>query len=156
MVFRTGFICIALMAVSSIGSATAKLGQCSRSYTVQTGDTCNSICASQGVSTYQLAYVNSGIINAGCGNIKPNEILCLGIKNQDCLKTHVVKSGDTCDAIVKKDGITIDTLHTNNPNLNAECFITVGEVLCVDKVDIQYSEQASYAAGVRRRFGSKH
>ena len=97
--------------------------------------------------SYQLAQVNKGRIDAGCDNLKPDEvchplspvrpwhlfiltkILCLGVEGQDCSTTYVVQLGDTCNAIIDATGVDKDTLLANNPNLNAtSCFIYGGEV----------------------------
>jgi len=145
MVIRIGFICLVILAVASIESAMGKLEycshshpfRCSRSYTVQQGDTCDTISAAKNVSTYQLAHVNNGTIDAKCDNLKAKETLCLGTKGQDCKTTYVVQTGDTCDAIINKTRITKCTLLANNPNLKPDCsFIYSGEVLCVAGYDV--------------------
>lgn len=52
------------------------LADCTRNYTVVQGDICDWISKSQNVSTYQLAAVNVGIIDATCSNLEPGQNLC--------------------------------------------------------------------------------
>ena len=120
---------------------------CTRVYTVVAGDTCDGIAAKENVSSYQLAFENSGIINAGCTNLFPGEVnrlqksfqplclrsplqvLCLGIVGQDCQVTHVVATGDTCQSIAVAANTTVAILLENNPNVNSQCSnIHPGEV----------------------------
>ena len=56
--------------------------------------------------------------------------LCLGITGQDCQVTHVVVSGDNCQAIAQAAGTTYDIILANNPNVNSQCTnIYPGEVI---------------------------
>lgn len=123
----------ALLAIPFV--AQAVLGHdnnCTRSYTVQNGDTCDSISAAQHVSTYQLAVVNYGIVNPDCTNLYAGETLCLGHTGEDCTDTYVVQDCDTCEDISTKTGVPLDTLYANNPQIDDDCSnIYVGEVLCV-------------------------
>jgi len=107
-------------------------GPCVRDYTVKDGDYCDKISASQGVSTYQLAIINNGIINDDCSNLIPGQKICLGYENEDCTSVYAVVKGDTCDAIVSSHGTNSTFLHENNPQIDPECSnIYVGEVLCI-------------------------
>ncbi|KAG1811979.1 hypothetical protein EV424DRAFT_112345 [Suillus variegatus] len=126
---------VALAAIASVVSAQSLLPDgCDRSVTVHSGDTCDKISAAHNVSTYQLAAVNSKIIDRGCDNLAIGEVLCLGIKGQDCKVTHVLKSGETCHDIAKAAGTTEKTLLANNPNLGSDCSgVYPGEVLCTAK-----------------------
>ncbi|KAL4068836.1 carbohydrate-binding module family 50 protein [Scleroderma yunnanense] len=105
---------------------------CSRSYTVQPGDTCDSISAANNASTYQLAVANWPSINDDCTNLQPNSTICLGDVGEDCQTTYVVKQGDTCDDISAAAAINETILVLNNPQIDAGCSnLYVGEVLCV-------------------------
>lgn len=109
----------------------ATQGACVRQYSVNAGDTCNSICAAQGVSTYQILAINPDIDYA-CGNLMPGQSICLGTEGADCTTTYVVQPGDTCLGIEAQHGINSTQLYTNNPNIDENCFdIYSGEVLCV-------------------------
>jgi LysM repeat protein len=143
MLFRTRFICLVIMAAVTTGSAVPHA--CSRTYVVQEGDTCDSICDSHGVSTYQLKSLNSDIVNQ-CYSLKIGETLCLGIKGQDCLHTYEIKAGDTCDSIATAFGIDTSTLLANNRIIMDGCSNTyINEVLCVDKVLIGYTKRSTLA-----------
>ncbi|KAF8986612.1 hypothetical protein BDQ17DRAFT_1436164 [Cyathus striatus] len=124
------FILTAVLAVVVNGQISPS---CTRTYTVQPHDFCDLISAKENVSTYQLATVNSGIINADCTNIFAGEVLCLGLQGQDCTQVSVVQpTGDSCTSIASAAGIDITTLLDNNPNVNTDCTnIFPGEVLCV-------------------------
>jgi len=104
---------------------------CTRTYTVQGGDICDSISASNQVSTYQLAVLNP-VINPSCTNLSPGQTLCLGNTGQDCTTTYVVKPNDDCDIVASNNNINTTVLSLNNPQLNADCSnLYIGEVLCV-------------------------
>ncbi|KAF8519385.1 hypothetical protein BU17DRAFT_47819 [Hysterangium stoloniferum] len=105
---------------------------CSRNYTVQSGDICNSISAAQNVST-QLAQVNTGVIDANCANLFAGEHLCLGAVGHDCTTVAVVQPGDTCIAISVSAGIALSLLLQNNPNVDSNCDnLLVGEARFLD------------------------
>ncbi|TFK33717.1 hypothetical protein BDQ12DRAFT_614801, partial [Crucibulum laeve] len=101
---------------------------CTRTYTVQAGDVCDLISAAQGVSTFQLATVNAGVINPDCSNLFPHEVICLATNSQDCSPVHTVVSGDTCFDIATAAGITIPDIVAQNPNVTPDCNIYPGEV----------------------------
>ncbi|KAJ8594765.1 hypothetical protein M405DRAFT_838296 [Rhizopogon salebrosus TDB-379] len=135
---------IALMAIASGAAAQGLPAGCDRSMTVQSGDTCDAISAAYNASTYQLASVNSGIIDAGCDNLYVGEVLCLGITGQDCNITHVIASGDTCYSVSTAANISVNLLLQNNPNVNTICTnLYPGEVLCTGNqtyVNVTYSK----------------
>ncbi|KAG2030768.1 hypothetical protein BDR03DRAFT_160242 [Suillus americanus] len=122
---------VVLAAIASVVSGQGLPAGCDRNVTVQSGDTCDAISARDNVSTYQLATVNSGIIDPGCDNLFIGEVICLGISGQDCNVTHVIQSGDTCQSVANAASIPINTLLANNPNVNTNCTnVYPGEVLC--------------------------
>ncbi|KAF8154868.1 hypothetical protein B0H34DRAFT_783885 [Crassisporium funariophilum] len=104
---------------------------CSRQYTIKAGDICDSISKSQNVSTYQLAAINSAVVNAGCTNLIPGNSICLGTAGEDCSTTYVVVADDTCETIGAKNSVNSTILTLNNPQINSACDnIYIGEVLC--------------------------
>ncbi|KAG1814248.1 uncharacterized protein BJ212DRAFT_1362392 [Suillus subaureus] len=122
---------VALAAIASVVSGQGLPAGCDRNATVQSGDTCDAISAMYNVSTYQLATVNSGIIDPDCDNLFIGEVLCLGISGQDCDVTYVMQTGDTCQSVANAADIPISTLLANNPNVNTNCTNAyAGEVLC--------------------------
>ncbi|KAG1730391.1 uncharacterized protein EDB91DRAFT_785915 [Suillus paluster] len=135
---------VVLAAIASVVAGQALPAGCDRNITVQAGDTCDGISAAYNVSTYQLAAVNSGIIDTACDNLYIGENICLGITGQDCSVTHLMQTGDTCYSVANAAGISINTLLANNPNVNTICTNTYpGEVLCTASqiyVNITYSK----------------
>jgi len=123
------FAFAALVALPLVAqSALAK--DCTRTYTVQAGDICDSISAAHNVSTYQLAVVNPKI-DSQCSNLTPGDTLCLGYAGEDCNQTYIVRKDDTCDLISQRTGVNSTLLWANNPQINNECTnIYIGEVLC--------------------------
>jgi len=113
---------------------TALAADCTRFYTVQAGDTCDSISAAKNASTYQVAVVNIGTINPECSNLAIGSSICLGHKDTDCSTTYTVVKDDTCEGVANKVGVTLDILYGNNPQLNKECSnLYINEVLCSGK-----------------------
>ncbi|KAF8958187.1 hypothetical protein BDZ97DRAFT_1762352 [Flammula alnicola] len=126
---------IACLSLATVLVKAQSAPACARNYTVQPGDFCDKISAEQNVSTFQLATVNSGIIDPACDNLFVGEVLCLGLVGQDCSTVHVVASGDSCNSIAGQANISTADLLTDNPNINAGCTnIDLGEVLCVAPV----------------------
>ncbi|KAI0801502.1 hypothetical protein C8Q74DRAFT_496912 [Fomes fomentarius] len=126
-------------------------GECARNYTVVSGDTCDGISAKTktSVSTFQLADVNKNKIDPACDNLFIGEVLCLGIRGQDCQVVHVVQLGDTCEAIAQAAGTTLDILFANNPNVASDCTnIYTGEVLCTaDEVIVSVPDHTTTMTG---------
>lgn len=128
--------------LSSLQNAESFIGldavaTCNEKYTVQRGDTCNSIAAAEGVPTNQIICQNPAI-NAACTNLAIDESICLGHKGNDCRNVYTVRPGDTCVGIASKHDISLKIFLDNNcyegggPNQNCTN-IYPGEVLCVAK-----------------------
>lgn len=90
---------------------------CMTSYTVLSGDDCNSIAHANSVSTFSLLHDNT--LSIYCIDFPaPSASLCLP---PHC-NVYTVKPGDTCDSIVNTTaGITITQLLAWNPNINSLC-----------------------------------
>jgi LysM repeat protein len=129
------FAKISTAVLLTIVSAQAVMGTCTRSYIAQAGDYCDLISQKHNVSTYQLAAVNTGKINAGCTNLVPGQTYCLGVvASEDCSTTYIVQAGDTCSNIVAKNALNATILGLNNPQIDGTCSnIYPGEVLCTAK-----------------------
>jgi len=135
-----------VLALPFVSAAWAAVDGCTRTATIQAGDTCDSISHKYGVSTYQLALVNEATISDNCDNLEPNQEICLGVEGHDCTKVYTVVANDTCDWIQQTYGITNPTLVANNPQIDAKCEnIYVGEVLCVDTDDYVYPETLAWS-----------
>ncbi|KAG2134154.1 uncharacterized protein EDB93DRAFT_848560 [Suillus bovinus] len=124
---------VALATIASVVSAQTNSelpAGCDSAVAVRAGDTCDTIAAENNVSTYQLSAVNK-IIDPGCDNLAVGEVLCLGIKGQDCKVTYILKPSDTCFSVAEEYGIPLSTLLANNPNVGPDCTKAyAGEVLC--------------------------
>ncbi|KAJ7204200.1 hypothetical protein B0H12DRAFT_987485, partial [Mycena haematopus] len=49
-----------------------------------------------------------------------------------CAQSYTVVSGDTCNAIESRTGVSDATLHSLNPSINSGCTnLQIGEVLCL-------------------------
>lgn len=106
---------------------------CVRLYTVQAGDTCNSIAVSQNVSTFAV-YGSSGLED--WSNLPTGSKLCL---LGQCV-TYQVQLGDTCDTIIAAAGITVSPsmFVAWNPNINAVCsnlISLVDDYICLSRPD---------------------
>ncbi|KAF6754125.1 hypothetical protein DFP72DRAFT_1068954 [Ephemerocybe angulata] len=124
---------VLVAAAVSVLAAPAAIPGCLKEYTVQAGDWCDKISQFEGIPTYQLAKVNEGIIDEGCTNIFPGQVICLAKEGLDCHLISQVDHNNTCEDIVAATGVTLEKLLQNNPNIDAECTnIYEGEVLCVE------------------------
>ncbi|KAE8243541.1 hypothetical protein A4X06_0g6247 [Tilletia controversa] len=101
---------------------------CTTTYSVVSGDSCDVICRKNNVPASQLQQLNSGL---NCAGLQVGQSLCLRAKEYDCgTATYTVASGDTCYSIASAKGISTTQLTNDNPGLNCNA-IYVGQVLCV-------------------------
>ncbi|KAG8742625.1 hypothetical protein FRC10_001174 [Ceratobasidium sp. 414] len=122
---------VKVLAVSALATV-AFAAECTRTYTVQPGDWCDTISQAHNVSTYQLSTVNADKIDDACTNLEIGQVLCLGTKGEDCTITRTVAAGDTCDKVMMGAAINDTVLYHNNPQIDEYCSnIYIGEVLCV-------------------------
>ena len=129
---------LAALALPFVAQFVAADNTCTRSYTVQEGDICDSISAANNVSTYQFAVVNHGSVDDECDNLAPGQSYCLGWQGEDCTTTYVVQANDDCDIIAAAANINTTILYLNNPQIDDACSnIYIGEVLCTsDSVQV--------------------
>jgi len=119
--------------LSAIIGGYAQDDECNRFYTVQSGDTCDRIGKNEKAPSWQIRFENSDFIDVTCSNLYPGQHICLGVVGRDCQQVYVVKSGDTCASIAGLQGLTTEGLRSANWRaVGDDCFIYVGEVLCVD------------------------
>ncbi|EIW76007.1 hypothetical protein CONPUDRAFT_77031 [Coniophora puteana RWD-64-598 SS2] len=124
-------IVIAALALPFVAQLVAADNTCTRNYTVQEGDICDSVSAANNVSTYQFAVVNYGIVDDECNNLTPGQSYCLGWQGEDCTNTYVVQANDDCDMIAAISNVNSTILSLNNPQIDDSCSnLYVGEVLC--------------------------
>jgi LysM repeat protein len=102
---------------------------CMQSYTVASGDICDGIGAKFSVSGSDIISANPSI-NSGCTNLQIGQILC--IPDRSCMQKYTVTSGDTCDGIGGKFGVTGTDIISANPTVNSWCTnIQGGQILCI-------------------------
>lgn len=120
------------LAAISVGSR-AQDDECNRFYTVQGGDTCDRIGKNENAPSWQIRFENSDFIDVECSNLYPGERICLGVVGRDCQQVHVVQPEETCASIAAASGLTTEGFRSANWRaVGDDCFIYVGEVLCVD------------------------
>lgn len=90
---------------------------CTATYTVNSGDTCNTISEAKQVSTYGITYRNG--LYSDCSNLAVKSSICV----PDKCTTYKVRSNDTCDGIIEQSGNAISGSQflAWNPNINALC-----------------------------------
>ncbi|KAI9370920.1 hypothetical protein BJX61DRAFT_548661 [Aspergillus egyptiacus] len=104
-------------------------------YTIQEGDTCNSVSKSQSVATFQLLLDNN--LQAYCANFPTEGELC--IKNT--CTVYTVQAGDTCNSVAKAHDISAVQLRSYNPWIDGGCYNfnrTIGTQICLDEPGDKY------------------
>ncbi|KAH8909866.1 hypothetical protein BR93DRAFT_423031 [Coniochaeta sp. PMI_546] len=106
---------------------------CVTLYTINAGDTCDSIAVSQNVSTWAI-YGATGIVD--CTNLPTGSQLCL---QGQCL-LYQVQAADTCDSIITAAHIVVSPsmFVAWNPNIDSLCSNLdklVGYRICLRFVD---------------------
>ena len=123
---------------SAVPSCTGK------SYTIQSGDTCQKISESQGIGTDWLLSDNS--LKAYCHDFPTSGTLCLS----NTCRTYTVKANDTCSAIASANNITTAQLRSWNPSINVGCNnieTWIGYQICIEKPGSPFvSATASFSA----------
>lgn len=114
----------------SSGGSTQTPGACSGTvYTIQSGDTCNSVASAQGINTVDLLAVNN---IASCSTFPTSGSLCIPALSK--CKTYTVQSGDTCASVADANGLTWTQVVTWNPEVGTQCtFMStyVGYQICI-------------------------
>ncbi|KAI0905774.1 hypothetical protein F4823DRAFT_609667 [Ustulina deusta] len=123
---------------------------CTATYTVRSGDTCNAIRDDFG-DVYSLAdfYSWNPQVDSFCSNLAIGEVVCVGVGNStgtpvacpvpvkpgligNCDDCYKVVSGDSCDGILSANNITLVELRAWNPDINSGCAnLEVGYNYCV-------------------------
>lgn len=125
-------------------------------HVIATNDTCSLIEDSYGISMGDLVNWNPSLDN-NCGNLLLGGAYCVKgphinisstatstssgsttssasvttTPTSSCTKTYTAVSGDYCDLIEQKNDITDAQLRAWNPQLDANCDVDIGDVLCV-------------------------
>ncbi|CAE6504017.1 unnamed protein product [Rhizoctonia solani] len=99
-----------------------------KTYTVKSGDNCQTIATASNVATNDLITINS--ILPGCSSLWVGQVLCLPF----ACETYTVQSGDTCNSIVasRPMDMTLAQLLTWNSFIDPWCSnLIAGETICV-------------------------
>jgi LysM repeat protein len=117
---------------------------CDRFYKIKSGDTCDAIASSNGITVAQLRSWNTEI-NAGCSNLWLDYYICTHVPGaaqpsttssaptpsnsptlpgavSNCNKWYKIVSGDTCEKIAAKNTITVDQFRSWNTQINTSTF----------------------------------
>jgi LysM repeat protein len=119
--------------------------KCSRFHKIKSGDQCDSIAASAGISVAQLKSWNTEI-NAACSNLWLDYYVCTLVPGavlptttstaptpsnsptmpgaaSNCNKWHKIVSGNTCETIAAKNTITVAQFRKWNTQINTSMSI---------------------------------
>ncbi|KAH7146904.1 hypothetical protein B0J13DRAFT_441742 [Dactylonectria estremocensis] len=130
---KTGFP-LATTATGSPSTTSEPALDCSGDeYTVQAGDTCQSISKAKDVATAWMLYDNN--LQAFCAGFPAaGDKIC--IVNQ--CKTYTIQAGDTCQGVAVAANISMVQLYTWNPVLGPSCnrmSLSVGHTVCLEPHD---------------------
>lgn len=127
---------------------------CAIPYTVQEGDNCYSI-ADKYVATVDQILAQNPDLDAFC-DVVPGELICLPptatttrsptpTPTVACARTYIVQPLDYCYKIADAVGLTYDELIALNPQLDANCDLSPGDMLCIEGASTSSSSGASQA-----------
>ncbi|KAK9422563.1 putative LysM domain-containing protein [Seiridium unicorne] len=120
-----------LTSSSSTSTTSGAAATCTGStYTVGSGDTCQSISSSQGVGTDRMITLNQ--LDYNCSMLQTGEELCM----PDKCTTYVPQSNMTCDEVIAQAGGGFSTIQliSWNPTIHSNCDnldVMIGRSLCV-------------------------
>ncbi|KAI5294496.1 hypothetical protein KEM52_003887, partial [Ascosphaera acerosa] len=137
---------LALVAPSMAAPVVERDG-CTKSVTINPGDTCIAIANANGISLSDLLAWNSNI-NSGCTNLVAGAQICVGASSGEatptskggdsaptpkgCKTTVKVNAGDSCWGIANARGLTLEQLNALNPWINSGCTnLIAGGDICV-------------------------
>ncbi|EPQ26293.1 uncharacterized protein PFL1_06228 [Pseudozyma flocculosa PF-1] len=102
---------------------------CSRYYTVASGDSCHGIADKLHMPFSQLKALNE---NPHCLNLQPGQQLCVTGSAYECAWSYryTVQLGDSCSQIAADHSISLANLELYNPDTSCSS-LSVGSVICV-------------------------
>ncbi|KAF2464999.1 uncharacterized protein BDR25DRAFT_306866 [Lindgomyces ingoldianus] len=112
-------------------SCPALISDCTKTYLVVGGDTCETVASRNGITTADFFSMNPSI-NSGCGNMYAGCAYCVSKipgqtcptnYNANCDQFYTVASGDICYTIIAKyPPLTLDNFYAYNPSIKKpEC-----------------------------------
>ncbi|EFQ31679.1 LysM domain-containing protein [Colletotrichum graminicola M1.001] len=117
------------------------VSSCDRFYKVKSGDTCDAIASSNGVTVQQITTWNPAV-KSDCTALWPDYYICISIVGHtpttpgngvqtptpiqsgmttSCKTFHFVTSDQTCDVITASYGITMANFVRWNPAVKSDC-----------------------------------
>ncbi|KAK3933774.1 hypothetical protein QBC46DRAFT_462929 [Diplogelasinospora grovesii] len=112
-------------------------------YTIQNGDTCESISKTQSVATMWLLIDNN--LPAYCANFPTTGSLCI----QHICTTYTVQANDTCTSISRAKGINYAQILAWNPQFDLTCSninMTAGLEICISSPGPAYTPSTTSSA----------
>jgi len=132
-------VCVAAGSGGGGGGGGGTTGGCSRSHTIQSGDSCWKIWTDNGLSEQELYSLNPGI---NCNALVPGNTVCVaagsggsgggggGGTTGGCSRSHTIQSGDSCWKIWTDNGLSEQELYSLNPGINCNALVP-GNTVCV-------------------------
>ncbi|KAN0139696.1 hypothetical protein V8E53_002358 [Lactarius tabidus] len=126
-------VCLSVLAFASslvvFVQATGPREQCTQTYTVQQGDTCDSLGANTGANQTAILTMNPGI---SCdGSLPSNKPLCIKSWQPICTLNETA-TNTTCDGLASQWNITQQDFVSYNDNVNSNCTnLVAGQPYCV-------------------------
>lgn len=117
----------------NIASHVDSVHDCGTTYTVQNGDTCQSIFSRYTQSYTEFLTINP---NLNCNGLYAGQVICLGaaqtrtVYQQTCESWYTVQQYDTCASIIQKFGEKPTTFYAANANVNCNN-LQVGQRICI-------------------------
>ncbi|KAF5486479.1 LysM domain-containing protein [Colletotrichum fructicola] len=105
------------------------VGNCDKWYKIASGDTCDTVAAKNKITVAMFRSYNTQI-NSACNNLLKDYYACVSIPGaatpmpgivSNCSRFYKVVSGDSCDAIANKAGITVANFRKWNTQINSGC-----------------------------------
>jgi LysM repeat protein len=133
----TGSDIISANPTINVGCTNLQVGQslcipdrsCLRKYKVESGDNCDSIGTSFGVTGSAIMSANP-TIDSMCYYLQIGQIIC--IPDRSCMQKYTVVTGDTCNGIGAGFDVTGSDIISANPTINSGCTnLQVGQILCI-------------------------
>ncbi|KAK1838776.1 LysM domain-containing protein-like protein 4 [Colletotrichum chrysophilum] len=106
------------------------VGNCDKWYKIASGDTCDTVAAKNKITVAMFRSYNTQINSACNNNLLKDYYACVSIPGaatpmpgivSNCSRFYKVVSGDSCDAIANKAGITVANFRKWNTQINSGC-----------------------------------
>jgi len=114
-----------------VRQATGPRTQCTQTYNVPQGETCDALASKLGLSQTSIESLNTGITCNGASAISANQELCIKGQTPTCA-SYATATDTTCDGLASQGNITPKEFVQYNENVNDDCTnLVVGQPYCV-------------------------